>query len=436
MTNLNAYDVLVCGAGVGGIASARALSELGLRVLLIDRQLAPPRIAKGEVLQPGALRILRKWGTDRLLRERGAVTLNRLVIREPDGSAALTLDYRQLPPDDQQLLVHDHHVILAALTDSLGPNVEVRRGTLVREALTDTTGRVTGLRLEQHGVNTHVYAPLVVAADGLASRLRRTTGIWGTRKNYPHRLLSLDLTDPAWRPEDFSAFLTRRGLRLAYPLPEGRLRLYLQTRPDELRGLQHDQLHDWTSRALAEIPALDSLKPSLPAALDHRQIFSVARFLTERLVTPGMALIGEAAYAVHPMAAQGMNTAITSAAALADQLARQLRKPASRANTPTRTAAAPRLNATAVDAALNAYQTEQLPHLARTQQLSANAARMVTSVSLPTRLVGHRMMRRTGTNPRLLHTITNNLAGTAPHLPLTTLDRLRQIGLLPKHTAM
>ncbi|MFF1417763.1 FAD-dependent oxidoreductase [Streptomyces sp. NPDC058280] len=423
MSDSTHYDALVCGAGVGGLASARALGELGLRVLLVDRQRAPLDVAKGEVLQPGALRVLRRWGTERLLRERSAVGLDRLVVRTARGDALMALDYRQLPDGDRQLLAHDHLAILTSLADGLGPEVEIRRGVLVQEPLRDDTGRVTGLRLTQKGVSHDVRAPLVVAADGISSRLRRAVGIGGRRVDYPHRLVSLDIAGPAWRPEDFAAYLTDRGLRLAYPLPGGRVRLYLQTRSDELRGLDRGRLEEWAAQAVGEVPALHGLVPALAAAAGSRQIFSVTRFLSDRLAAPGLALVGEAAYAVHPMAAQGMNTAITSAAALAEQIGRRLGdRPA--AGGPSR------LDTATVDAALHAYQAERLPFLVQAAQTSGNAARMVTDLSWPGRVVGRRAVRCTGANPRLLHTVTYNMAGLGPR-PLTPLDRLQQIGLLP-----
>lgn len=50
------YDVVVCGAGVAGLAAACALGRLGHRVLLAEKQDAVKPVAKGEVLQPGRWR--------------------------------------------------------------------------------------------------------------------------------------------------------------------------------------------------------------------------------------------------------------------------------------------------------------------------------------------------------------------------------------------
>ncbi|MCH6160764.1 FAD-dependent oxidoreductase [Streptomyces marispadix] len=465
------YDVVVCGAGVGGLASARALNAIGLRVLVVDKQRSPRPVAKGEVLQPGALRALRRWGTDRLLTRNGALRLGRLVVRDPEGGPVMTLDYGRLPPADSSLLAHDHLAVLEALTAGLGPDVEIRRGVRVVEALRDDTGRVVGVRLDDGRGRAHtdgddgddahradgrtrsgtwdVHAPLVVAADGIGSRLRRAADIGGTRRDYPHRLVSFELADPPMRPEDFSAYLTDRGLRLVYPLPGGRIRLYVQARPGELRGLDRAGFARWGADAVREVPALEPLADAVSTAADTRQLFPVGRFLAERLTAPGLALVGESAFAVHPMAAQGMNAAITSAAALAEQLAARLAPPvrpsakpsaqkrttetAPAAGTATGTATAEqteRLTRAAVDEALHGYESERLPVLAQAASTSDKAARMVTELAWPGRVLGRRAVRCTGANPRLLHTVTYNMAGLGPR-PLTLLDRLQQLGLLP-----
>jgi 2-polyprenyl-6-methoxyphenol hydroxylase-like FAD-dependent oxidoreductase len=90
-------DAVVCGAGVAGLAAGCALGRVGWRVLVVDRQPAPAPVPKGEVLQPGALRVLRGWGARERLDGTGAVPLSRLVLRDPGGAPMTTLDYDALP---------------------------------------------------------------------------------------------------------------------------------------------------------------------------------------------------------------------------------------------------------------------------------------------------------------------------------------------------
>lgn len=406
-------DVVVCGAGVAGLAAAHALGSLGLRVLLVDKQTTFTTAAKGEVLQPGALEVLRGWGVLPGLEEAGALRLSRLVARDRTGRERMSLDYDRLPGATNWLLAQDHTTVLRTLADGLPDGVEFVRGALVNAATHTEDGRVVGVTLRTGSVDEQVGARLVVAADGVSSRLRRSAGTAATKKDYPHRLVALDIHDTDVEP-DFTAYVTGRGLRLCYPLPGGRARLYVQTEPDELRGLDDDALLRWTDGLVADLPALAVFGDKLAKSLATRQTLPVSRFTADRLATPGLALVGESGHVVHPMAAQGMNSAIVDAHELA-----------------ARIGALPRALAPAdVDRALQEYHAARMPNIVHTGQTSHNAARMLTDLSWLGRTLGRRALRHTGANDRLRYTVMHNMSGLGTHR-LTPLDRLHQIGLLP-----
>jgi 2-polyprenyl-6-methoxyphenol hydroxylase-like FAD-dependent oxidoreductase len=133
----------------------------------------------------------------------------------------------------------------------------------------------------------------------------------------------------------------------------------------------------------------------------------VYRLRAQRLSVPGLALVGETAHAVHPMAAQGVNSSLSDAETLSAALAGE----------------------STVDRALEAYQAARRPRLDHIATVSHNAARMITALSGAPKLLGARMMRRTAANPRLLRQTAGNLSGTDVR-PLTFVDRLYQLGLL------
>jgi 2-polyprenyl-6-methoxyphenol hydroxylase-like FAD-dependent oxidoreductase len=412
-------DAVVCGAGAAGLACARALSGLGITVLVVERQNAPADIAKGELLQPEAVRILDSWGALPALQAGGYVAVDRLTIRDRDGAALLTLDYAALPGPYRQILCTEYPALLRALAASLGPAVEVRRGAVVREALRDSHGRVTGVRLSEGGRTYDMPAMLVVAADGLSSRLRAQAGIRARRHPYNHHLLAFDVAGGQVASE-ICAYRTASGLRLLYPLPGGRCRLYVQVRSDEFRGGLGD-LAGWCERLLADLPALTPLADALRSSLDHRQMLAVHRLRVPRLSTPGLALAGDSAHCVHPMAAQGVNSTLSDAETLASCLAR--------AGYPPSGASPGSAGPERVDQALRRYHDARARRLDHIATVSHNAARMLTTTAGPGRLVGGLMMRRTAANPRLLHVTTGNLSGVSIK-PLTTVDRLYQLGLL------
>ncbi|MEV0084137.1 NAD(P)/FAD-dependent oxidoreductase [Saccharopolyspora sp. NPDC050642] len=404
------YDVVVAGAGVGGLAAAHALGARGLRVLLLEKQRQPVAIAKGEVLQPSSIRILREWGVLSELRDRGAVQLDRLVIREADGREVMVFDYAALAGRGHHLLSHDYSEILGVLADGLADEVEWRRGALVKDLSRDASGRTDGVVVGEGDRTYEVRAPLVVAADGLSSRLRKLAGITTHPVEYAHRLASFELSGGPELPSEVSAYLTDRGLRLLYPLPGNRIRLYVQVGADELRGIKKDELTAWCGGLAADAPSLRPLLDSLRASLDTRQLLKLWRFTASRMSVPGLAMVGESAHAVHPMAAQGMNTAIADAHALAGLVG----------DGP--------LQKSAVDAALASYQKTRAGWVRHIDRMSHDATRMITDTSWAGKVIGRRMLRHTSRNSRLRYVATYNMAGLGIR-PFTVLDRMHQLGL-------
>ncbi|MDT0341309.1 FAD-dependent oxidoreductase [Streptomyces litchfieldiae] len=403
--------VVVCGAGAGGLAAARALGAAGLRVLVLDKRSRPAPVAKGEVLQPGALRVLGEWGVLSPLVERGTAPLSRIVTRTAEGEPSMVFDYLTLPPGFRSLMSSDHLTILDALGEGLPGHVEIRRGAVAEDLVTDASGRVAGVRVRQGGRRYEERCLLVVAADGMSSRLRQAAGITAEPRAYGHRLVAFELPGAPARPPEVTAYDTPRGLRLVYALPHARTRLYVQVRPDELRGMTWADLVRWGAGLDRDAPALRPLGERVVEALDTRQIFTLRRFIASSLTVPGLVLVGEAAHAVHSLAAQGMNTAIAEAYALVGQLGRSgFDGPA------------------AVDRALLAYEAERMRWTRHIDRMSHDAVRMVTETAWPARTLGRRMLRRTRRSRRLSYIATHNLAGLGIH-PFGAWDRLHQVGL-------
>jgi len=58
------FDVIVVGAGIAGASLAATLGKQGRKVLIVERDLAPPDTFRGELLMPGGIRRLKELGLD------------------------------------------------------------------------------------------------------------------------------------------------------------------------------------------------------------------------------------------------------------------------------------------------------------------------------------------------------------------------------------
>lgn len=406
-------DVVICGSGVAGLAAACALGQLGLDVVLLDKKPRQPPIWKGEVLQPGSLGALHAWDVLHRLEARRAVRLNRLVARTADGAELLAMDFGILDGGWPWMLAHDYVTILECLGESLGSTVRWRRGVLVNDIIKNAHGRIAGVHAAQGDRNLAIRARLVVAADGMSSRLRKLTGISVSPVAYHHRLLSFELSGVPEADDEVSAHITDRGLVMVYPLPDDRTRVYIQVQADELRAADTARMRQWIEDLIEQVPALVPFAKALEDNLERRQLFPVWRYRAPILVRPGIVLVGEAAHVVHPLAAQGMNTSIGDADALAARLA-----------------AVDIADDAAVDGALRAYERDRMGRIRDIHTMSHNAARMMTGTSPGRRLLGRRLLSGTAKSGRLRYLTTYNMSGLGMR-PLSTMDRLVQLGALP-----
>jgi 2-polyprenyl-6-methoxyphenol hydroxylase-like FAD-dependent oxidoreductase len=411
---MGSYDAVVCGAGVAGLTAARALSRQGRRVLLVDKQRVFPLVHKGELLQPRSLQIFDALGVLTELRRLEARRAHRLSCRTAAGAEIGALDYEVLPAPYNHCLVHYYNQIRAALATAHGDGVEVRLGMRADRLLHDSDGRVTGVRLVGSGGadDAHeVDAALTIAADGSGSRLRAVAGIEVSRHKYSHELVGFDLTEVDALGSDIAAHLTRDGLRLVFSMPGRRARLYAQAPAGAFRRIGRAGLPGWTQWLLDSVPALAPVADRVADCADVR-VLSAWRFNAPVWVLPGLALVGDAAHCVHPMAGQGMNAAIADGWTLAEQLA-DLDK----------------LTAPDVDAALRRYDAVRRPALNYISRMSHNLAGLFTDTTWRGQVLGKHMLRHNRNNTRLLFILTYNMSGLGVRR-FTMRDRLIQFGLL------
>ena len=321
-------DIIIAGGGLYGPALAFALAQAGLRVIVVDARPAPQRAEAGFDGRAYALAIASK----RLLQgiaiwpEVEALAQPILKIKASDGVAGqgaapffLTFDSVEMEEGPMGFMLEDRHLYRAFL------------GAMATQAgLTLISGeRVVAHAAEGPGVQVtlasgrSLRARLLVGCDGRGSGVAATAGIRRVGWGYDQTAL----VTAVWheRPHE--------GVAQQFFMPSGPLAIL------PLAGGHHSSIV-WSeeARAAESIQALDdaayleALRPRFGAFLGEirlagaRFTYPLSLSLAQSYVAPRVALVGDAAHGVHPIAGQGLNLGLRDVAALAQVLVEAARR--------------------------------------------------------------------------------------------------------------
>jgi 2-octaprenylphenol hydroxylase len=311
----------VAGAGVVGLAAA-ALLATGrcadrLRVVVLDAR-PIPRWRADEIdsrvyaLSRASQQLLEEVGVWQRVAESRAAPYRRMRVWEgADASAAGALDFdsAQIGEPDLGHIVEDS-LLRAVLADALGaaPQAELVIGAQIESI--DGRASEIGVALADGG---SLRATVLLAADGTDSTVRRLGGLAVARHGYEQTAVVTHVTSSASHGETaWQRFLPGGPLALL-PLADGRSSIVWSLPTQEAQRLLAASDDDF----LTELGAASCGVIGELLACSKRSGFPLQALHALRYTAPRVALLGDAAHTVHPLAGQGMNLGLLDAAAIA-----------------------------------------------------------------------------------------------------------------------
>ena len=312
----NEFDVLIVGGGMVGATLGCALGGSGLRVAVLED--APPQEFNTE--QPYDLRvsavsiasanILKTLGIWRGIVARRLCPYRRMRVWEDQGD----VEFRSEEINEPVLghIVENRIIQLSAL-ERLKDFGNITLLSSVRTKHISYAAAGSTVELEDGRV---LKGRLLVAADGGFSRVRQAAGLGVSGWDYEQHALVLTV-DTGYGQQDITwQRFTPVGPQALLPLPGAHASLVWYNTPEEVKRL----------KGLADEDLLAELVQTFPDCLGEikgitaRGSFPLRRQHALRYVKEGVALIGDAAHMIHPLAGQGVNIGLLDAAALAEVL--------------------------------------------------------------------------------------------------------------------
>lgn len=319
------FDVVVVGGGMVGAALCALLIEAGMRVALVEAQETPTRLETLDLSQPAprvsaltpvSQRLLTRLKAWPAMVKARVTPYHFMHVWDGEGSGEIRFSADEAGVPALGHIV-ENTVTLAALNDQLTGHPKITRidGARVEALKTSVTGRWLVL---DNGRELH--APLVVAADGARSALRELAEIEVSEDDMDQH--AVVTTVRCEKPHGGTA---RQVFRDGEPLA------FL---PLTIADDDHYCSIVWSTtpqraEALCELDA-KALGEALGRAFEHRlgkvavcdsaHRFPLVQRHARQYVQPHLALVGDAAHSIHPLAGQGVNLGLMDAAVLAEEV--------------------------------------------------------------------------------------------------------------------
>jgi ubiquinone biosynthesis UbiH/UbiF/VisC/COQ6 family hydroxylase len=319
------FDIVIVGGGLVGASLAASLRHSGLSLALVESQCSPalpedPELADPELtnwdsriyaISPGSRRYLEEAGAwDHLATHRVAPVEEMRVFGDDDAKLEFSAYQMGVP---ELACILENRELLHALWQVLRHQDNLTLLQPARCASLNVGESAAELELQD---GRSLKAKLVVGADGRDSWVRNQVGLGATPTDYrQHGVVANFTTERPHRGIAYQWFRPE-GILALLPLPGNRVSMVWSVSPENSAGLTaltREELGDKVATAAKH--TLGKMEVITPAAA-----FPLRLLVLPQIAAPRIALIGDAAHNMHPLAGQGVNTGFRDAQELARTL--------------------------------------------------------------------------------------------------------------------
>ncbi|WP_349306722.1 UbiH/UbiF family hydroxylase [Chitinivorax sp. B] len=309
------FDVAIVGGGLVGTSLALALANSRLRVVLVEGR-KPTALPASDswdsriyAISPGSQQFLEELGAWQHMAKDRLGPVSQMLVRGDahDARLAFSADDVRVP---QLACILENRLLQDALWQAVQAAENVSIICPAEPAQVELGGRMANLTLA--GGQT-LTTQLVVGADGANSWVRSQAGISAAPRLYQQKGVVANFLCEKPHGQIARQWFFPDGILAWLPLPGNRMSMVWSTwdaKADELAGLDPTALCERVAAAGGH--ELGTLTLITPAA-----VFPLRLLHLDRIVAPRLALIGDAAHNVHPLAGQGVNLGFQDARTLA-----------------------------------------------------------------------------------------------------------------------
>lgn len=311
------FDVIIVGGGMVGAAVACALGNSALKIAVLENALPEafspeqPHDLRVSALSIASRKIIETIGAWDGIENRRLCPFRRMRVFETAGDTEFCSDDINYP---ELGYIVENRVTQLALLDRLQTfdNIEFICPTTISK-INYRLGEQPELELGDGRILT---TKLLVGADGAQSRVRQTVGIGLTSWDYQQHALVIYIdTDYEQQDITWQRFVAS-GPQAFLPLTGHYGSIVWYNSPDEISRLKTLSPEALKHELVAAFPdCLGKVNAVLGIAS-----FPLTRRHAQSYVKPGIALVGDAAHTINPLAGQGVNIGLLDAAALAEVL--------------------------------------------------------------------------------------------------------------------